>query len=235
MGVELEGRVKLQGSAGPGTPVRVFVGPSQLKIVSGNDLVGDWSRSEVGILSLQEGFSIRVDGEELYLVTEDDVAFAEEMGVVAASPRLARMMAARHNPEEVEPELVPIELPSNLAAIGFAVAGALVVLGGVLLNMSPSEQVPFLGDAGPASSEFWIAFVIGGALMVAAAFVMSIGTPISRILATVILFGVIGVFVWVVTATETSSGELTAYGFIAGGVVVGVAVLVAGSLRSQDF
>ncbi len=235
MAVELDGKVNMRGSAGPGATVRVFADPKRLKIVSGNDLVGDWERSEVGIVALHDGFSIRAEGEEFTLVTEDDVAFAEEFGIVAVSPRLARKMAARHNPEAVESKPVPIEISSNLAAIGFAVAGALVVLGGVLLNMSPAEEVSRFGEFESSGSEFWVAFVVGGALMVAAAFVMSIGTPVSRLVATVALFAVVAMFVWTVSTTEANSGELTAYGFIAGGVVVGVAVLVAGSLRSRDF
>lgn len=235
MAVELDGKVRMRGSAGPGAAVRILADPKRLKIVSGNDLVGDWERSEVGIVALQDGFSIRAEGEEFTLLTEDDVAFAEEFGIVAVSPRLARKMAARHNPEVEDAEPAPIEISSNLAAIGFAVAGALVVLGGVLLNMSPADEVVPFGEFESSGSEFWVAFVVGGALMVAAAFVMSIGTPISRLVATVALFAVIAIFVWAISATEGNSGELTAYGFIAGGVVVGVAVLVAGNLRSQDY
>lgn len=236
MAVELDGNVRMRGDRGPGVPVRIVAENRRLRLVSGNELVGDWSIADIGISALQDGFNIKAEGEELLLRTEDDVALAEEIGVSAASPRLARRIAARHNPEEPAPLAEPAEISSNLAAIGFALAGALVILGGAILNSGSGETAPrmFTGDAGSSDFEFWIAFVVGGALMVAAAYVMSIGTKVARVVAIVLLVGMIVMFGLAVRGARSDPGELTAYGFIAGGLVVGIAVLVSGSLRQPD-
>ena len=236
MAVELDGNVRMRGDRGPGVPVRIVAENRRLRLVSGNELVGDWSIADIGISALQDGFNIKAEGEEFLLRTEDDVALAEEIGVSAASPRLARRIAARHNPEEPAPVAEPAEISSNLAAIGFALAGALVILGGAILNSGSGETAPrmFTGDAGSSDFEFWIAFVVGGALMVAAAYVMSIGTKVARVVAIVLLVGMIVMFGLAVRGARSDPGELTAYGFIAGGLVVGIAVLVSGSLRQPD-
>ncbi|HEY6634036.1 MAG TPA: hypothetical protein VI141_00320, partial [Acidimicrobiia bacterium] len=90
------------------------------------------------------------------------------------------------------------------------------------------------GDAGSGDFEFWIAFVVGGVLMVAAAYVMSIGTRVARVVAIVLVVGMIVVFGLAIRGARSDPSELTAYGFIAGGLVVGIAVLVSGSLRQPD-
>lgn len=230
MAVELDGNVRMRGDTGPGVRVQVVADGKRLRLVSGHELVGDWQVSDIGIVVLQEGFNVKAEGEEFVLRTEDDVALAEEIGVAAASPRLARRIAARHNPEAPpEPEeLTPIQ--SNLGAIGFAVAGALIILGGSFLNLGNGA-----GAANDASnSDFWLAFVIGGVLMIAAAFIMSIGTRFARTVATVLLLAMIVAFGILVSGSSADASELAAYGFIAGGLVVGVAVLFSGSLTQSE-
>jgi hypothetical protein len=214
MTVELDGNVRMRGDAGPGLGVRVLAEQRRLRLVSGNDLVGDWSLSDIGISALQDGFNIRAEGEEFVLRTEDDVALAEEIGITAASPRLARRLAASHNREQPPAVEAPV-ISSNLAAIGFALAGALVILGGTLLE----------------PEAFRVAFVIGGVLMIAIAYVMSIGAKVARVIATVTLVGLIAVFGFAVSGSPADQGDIAAYGFIAGGLVVGIAVLASGSLR----
>lgn len=234
MAVELDGTVKMRGNTGPGVAVRVVAGDRRLRIVSGNELIGDWEVANIGIAALQDGFSIKAEGEEFILNTKDDAALASELRIAAASPRLARQIAARQKPDEREPQSEPYVVSSNLAAIGFAVAGALIVLGGVFLNLLADAEPTLLRSVEESGTDFWLAFVIGGVLMIAAAFVMSIGTPGARVVALIVLVAVIGFFGWTVASTGAETGELTAYGFIAGGVVVGVAVLVSSSLRSQE-
>jgi hypothetical protein len=229
MAVELDGNVRMRGDTGPGVRVQVLADKRRLRIVTGNELVGDWTVSDIGISVLQEGFTIKAEGEEFILRTEDDVALADEIGVAAASPRLARRLAARHNPEarSLSAEELP-NVPSNLGAVGFAVAGALIVLGGTFLNIDRPGEIATNGF------EYWLAFVIGGALMIGVAYVMSIGTRVARILALGVLIGVIVVFGFAVSGSDPDAAELTAYGFIAGGIVVGVAVLVSGSIRQTE-
>jgi len=218
----------MRGDTGPGVRVQVVADAQRLRLVSGHELVGDWQISDIGIVVLQEGFNIKAEGEEFVLRTEDDVALADEIGVAAASPRLARRIAARHNPEDPPEPEEPAPIRSNLGAIGFAVAGGLIILGGSFLNIDS-------GTADTASgSEFWVAFVIGGVLMIAAAFVMSIGTRFARTVATILLLALIVVFGFLVSGSTADTSELTAYGFIAGGLVVGVAVLFSGSLQQSE-
>ena len=234
MAVELEGNVRMRGDTGPGVGVRVVAEDRRIRLVSGNELVGDWTLPEIGITALHDGFNIKAEGEEFILHTEDDVAFAEEIGVAAASPRLARRLAARHNPPERPTSEDPPEISSNVAAIGFALAGALVVAGGTFLsNAGEAATAPatLSQETGADGFEFWLAFVIGGVLMIGVAYVMSIGARIARLVATIVLIAVIVTFGFAVSNARADVTELTAYGFIAGGLVVGVAVLFSGSLR----
>jgi hypothetical protein len=232
MAVELDGNVRMRGDTGPGVGVRVVAQERRIRLVSGNELVGDWNISEIGITALQEGFSVKAEGEEFILRTEDDVALAEEMGVVTASPRLARRLAARHNPEERPPPAEPPSIPSNLAAIGIALSGALLVLGGTLLNAA--EGAPPPADTAGDGFEFWLAFIVGGVLMIGVAYVMSLGARLARIIAFALLAGVVVVFGFAVSDASADASELTAYGFVAGGIVVGVAVLFSGSAGRSD-
>ena len=233
MAVELDGNVRMRGDTGPGVGVKVLAGEGRLRLISGDELVGDWLVDGIGISALQEGFTIKAEGEEFILRTSDDVALAEELQVTAVSPRLGRLLAARHNPEyeEVDPE--PPRISSNLAAVGYAVAGALVVFGGSLLSAAGGSAT-VLEDGAGSDFDFWLAFVVGGILMIAAAYVMSVGTRLARLLATVVLGAVVVTFGVAVNQTVAGSTQLTASGFIAGGLVVGVSVLVSGSLSQSE-
>jgi hypothetical protein len=235
MSVELEGNVRMRGDSGPGVRVQVIVADRHLRLVSGNELIGDWLIADIGVMALQDGFAIKAEGEEFVLRTSDDVALAEEIGIAAASPRLARRLAARHNPEGPPPS-EPREITSNLAAIGFAVAGALVALGGTFLNWGvvASPQPTALSETGEGTGfDFWLAFIVGGVLMIAVGYLMSIGTRFSRAVATLVLVAMILAFGLAVRDAQSAS-QLTAYGFIAGGLVIGVAVLVSASLSQPD-
>lgn len=225
----------MRGDTGPGVTVSVLADGHRLRLVSGNELVGDWIVGEIGINVLHEGFNIRAEGEEFVLRTDDDVALAEQIGVAAASPRLARRLAVRHNPEEPPPpeEVSPVR--SNLGAIGLALAGGLMILGGTLLNRdSETATASATLRSVPEGFEFWLAFVIGGVLMIAAAYVMSLGARVARLIATLLLVGMIITFGFLVSGSQVGVTEIMPYGFIAGGLVVGVAVLVSGSLRQSD-
>lgn len=233
MAVELDGNVRMRGDTGPGVGVKVLAGEGRLRLISGDEVVGDWVVDDIGINVLQEGFNIRAEGEEFILRTNDDVALAEELQMTAVSPRLARRLAARHNPEYEELPREPPRISSNLAAVGYAVAGALVVLGGSLLSAAGGSATSLEGAAG-SDFDFWVAFVVGGILMIAAAYVMSVGTRLARLVATIVLVAVVVTFGFAVNQTVAGTTRLTAYGFIAGGLVVGVSVLVSGSLRQSE-
>lgn len=233
MAVELDGNVTMRGDLGPGIRVQVVADGKRLRIASGNELVGDWMVTDIGISALHDGFNIKAEGEEFVLRTDDDVALADEIGVAAATPRLARRIATRHNPDEPPPVEAPVVEASNLGAIGFAVAGAMILLGGTFLNIQDGSQPRALTED-PSGFEFWLAFVVGGVLMIGAAYVMSIGARVARIVAILLLVAMVVTFGLLVSGSETLPSELAAYGFIAGGIVVGVAVLFSGSVRSGD-
>lgn len=237
MSVETSGTVRMPGESGPGVAVRVELRDDRLKLVSGDELVGEWPIAEIGVHALQEGFAIRAEGEEFILTAEDDAALAEEMGVVAATPRLARKLAVRHNPEERPAPSEEVTLPSHFGGIAFALGGVLVLLGGIFLRTANAEvaaaasaQAEVVEGSGV---EFWIAFVVGGVLMIALAYILSIGTGWGRILAIVVLAGVIVVFGLAISDTVTDASHLMAYGFVAGGLVVGVAVLFSTALTDD--
>lgn len=214
MAVELGGNVRMRGDIGPGVDVTVRAEKGRLRVVSGHELIGDWAVSGLGINALQDGFSIKAEGEEFILRTSDDVALAEELGLAAVSPRLGRLLAARHNPTEPEPLPEDPQVPPRLAAIGLAISGALIILGGSVLS--------------------GLGFIVGGVVMMAVAFVMSIGVRAARGIATVVLIALIGVFGFSVSRTEPDTTELTAFGLVAGGLVIAVSVLVSGSLRQPE-
>lgn len=234
MAVELDGNVRMRGDNGPGVAVTVLAEHRRIRVLSGDELVGDWNVGEIGIVALQEGFNVRVAGEEFVLRTTDDAAFAEEIGVSTASPRLARMIAARHNPEirETPIEEEP-EKKSNLVPLGYALAGALVVLGGVLLDRNLD---PELSRSGVEANgfDYWLAFIVGGVVMIAVAYVMSLGYRVARYIALALLLTILVVFGFAASGTTAEGAELTSYGFVAGGLVVGVAVLFSRGVGADE-
>lgn len=238
MAYQTTGTVRLRDESGPGLAVRIAVDQERLRLTAGDEPVGDWSIHEMGVHALNEGFIIRVEGEELVLISGDDAALAEELGLVAATPRLARKVAARHNPPEPPtthaPE--PSSVPTHVGAIAFALGGALVLLGATFLRTA--------GDGSPLARgtteviaglgvDFWVAFLGGGLLMVALAYVLSIGARWARIGSILVVAVLVILFGLAVGDTATDASHLTAYGFIAGGLVVGVAVLFSGSLIDE--
>lgn len=237
--VETNGTVRMRGDSGPGVAVVVLADEGHLRIVSGDEVVGEWELDDIGINALQDGFAIRAEGEEFVLKAADEVGLAEEMGLVAASPRLARKVAKSHNPEasleSVQSEK-PAERRSDVGAIAFALGGALVLLGGSFLRVAPTTgSAPTAQELNASGGEeFWLSFVVGGLLMVVVAFVMSIGTKWARAVALVVLAGVIVLFGFAVSNGTSDPSYLTAYGFVAGGLVVGVAALFSGSLNGSD-
>jgi hypothetical protein len=229
----------MRGESEPGLAVVVLVDEGRLRILSGVELVGEWNLDEIGIQALQEGFAIRAEGEEFVLKATDEVGLAEEMGLVVTSPRLARKVAVSNNPEAPPEPVLNEDMPreqSNVGAIAFALGGVLVLLGGSFLRVASSTRgAPLSEPSGVGGDgEFWLYFLVGGLAMVAAAFVMSIGVRWARVIASVILGGVIVLFGVVVSSGPSGAGDLTAYGFIAGGLVVGVAVLFSGTLATSD-
>jgi hypothetical protein len=234
MATETQGVVHMRGDSTQTISVEVYADEETLRLLSGDEVIGDWPIHGMGIHALDEGFSIRAEGEELILKTDDDVGLAEQLGLITSSPRLARKMAASHNVEGPPP--VPLDEPeeeepprSNLAAIAFALGGVLVFAGGAFLRAAPdlggSESVP-LGS-------YWLAFMIGGLVMVGIAYLLSRGARWAQVAAILAVAAMIIVFALAVQNVTLDPNDLLAYGFLAGGIVVGVSVLFSGSLSRE--
>jgi len=226
----------MRGEAGPGVPVDVHAEGTLLRLGAGPESIGEWDVSAIGIQSLNDGFAIRAEGEEFVLKTEDDVGIAEEIGIATASPRLARKVAAAHPPEERLPEPEPEQPRSRIGAIVFALGGVLVVAGGFFLRDSPtlSSANRTASEGLQAGGRFWFAFVVGGLLMLAVAVILALGLRFARAAAVLTLITLIVVFALAAQDTSTEADFLFAYGFIAAGIVVGVAVLFSGSVADND-
>ena len=232
--VELKGRVILAGESPPGTPVTVVAKDTRFVIIADSGIVGDWDVKDIGISARNEGFVLKIRGEQLILTTSDDAAFADELGLATLSPRLARKVAARHNPAARDLPAEPERLPSYVGAIGMALAGALVILGGTFLSdgRDPASTTNLFNT--PQAPDFWAAFVVGGVLLLAAAYVMSIGWRPARAVAIGLVAVLLALFAISASRSEAGSERITAYGFIAGGLVIAVAVLVTGGLQDSD-
>lgn len=229
MAMEAQGVVHMRGDSTQTIAVQVFADSERLRLLSGNELIGEWPVQGMGIQALHEGFAIHAEGEELILKTDNDVALAEELGLLTSSPRLARKIAASHNVEEAKPEPEPEAPKSNLAAIAFALGGVLVFAGGALLRAAPD----LVGSETGATGSPWLAFMIGGLVMVAVAYLLSRGARWAQVLAILAVAGLIIVFALTVQDVSPDANDLMAYGFLAGGIVVGVTVLFSGTLSQE--
>jgi len=224
--VETNGTVQMSGEPSPGFPVRITAVDKSLRIDSDGEFSGEWPTTAMRIKALNEGFAIRAGGREFVLRVDDEVGVAEELGIAAATPRLARKMAARHNPEArpLPPEPVPIK--SNLGAVAFALAGALVLVGGTFLQTAEAPATDLGG--------FSIVFIGGGILMVAGAYLMTRGPRWGRALGLAVLLGVIVSFGILVSGAGGDTRYLTPYVFISAGLVVGLAIMFSESLGASD-
>ncbi len=205
---------------------------SRLSILHHAELIGEWDMGAIGIQSLHDGFAIRAEGEEFVLKTDDDVGLAREIGLVAVSPRMARKVAAAQNSDRPLAEGDrPVVVRSNVGALTLALGGAMALAGGFLLRDDPALSSAGRTAAGGLGAEgnFWFAFVLGGVLLVAAAFAMARRVKWSRVAAIVAVIGLVIVFGLAAQDATPDADHLLAYGFIAGGLVVGVAVIFTGS------
>ena len=237
MAVETRGIVQMRGESTPGVEVEVLADGVRISLLHQDELIGDWEIGDIGIQSLHDGFAIRAEGEEFVLKTDDDVGLAREIGIVAASPRLARKVAASQNQEVPStPDPEPLVIKSNLGAIAFALGGVMALAGGVLLRDDPTLAAAqsSSGQGLGAGGNFWFAFVLGGLLMVGSALAIARRAKWSRMVAIIVVSALVVVFGLAARSAPPDADHLLAYGFIAGGVVVGIAVIAAGSFGEPD-
>ena len=237
LAVRTRGTVHFPGDADAPLPVAVVADEGRLALTAGSHLIGDWEPGTYGFKSVADGFLIWAEGEELFLETEDDVGLAVEMGLGTATLRLARKTAAsqrRADPPWPDPE--PEEDRFQVAAIAFALAGVMVLAGGVFLRDDPtlsSAQRAVRDGLGPGGG-FWLAFILAGAVIVLAAIALGTRRRWARSVAVVSVAGPVVVFGLAAQEATPEADHLLAYGFIAGGIVIGVAVLFGGLLGERD-
>ncbi len=67
--------------------------------------IGEWPLGTVQITGRDDGFTFKIHGIPAWVRTNDDGAFATEIGLRWAPPRLRRLMAAHARPTERYPAL----------------------------------------------------------------------------------------------------------------------------------
>jgi hypothetical protein len=85
----------MQGDDDSPLDVVIDLENERMLIRTRSTVLGEWSLSDVGVHSENDGFHLRIEGEQVILTTQDDAGFATEIGLRAASPRLRRLMGAR--------------------------------------------------------------------------------------------------------------------------------------------
>ncbi len=91
---EYTGSLRIDGDSAAPMGVEIDLTEDRIKVNAGDVEVGDWSRSEVRVNALPDGFHIRVEGEVLVIDVTDDARFALDLGLRTAHPQLRRRMSA---------------------------------------------------------------------------------------------------------------------------------------------
>lgn len=97
-----DARLQIEGEDTEQTPVVIDLTDERLTMSIGDQEVADWSREEMRVQAMPDGFHIRAEGELIVLDVTDDARFAVELGLRNAHPALRRRMAALLRSEESE-------------------------------------------------------------------------------------------------------------------------------------
>ncbi len=218
----------MQGETESDVAVGVVLDGSRLQLILGDEILGDWDQGEIGINALHDGFLVRAEGEVFVLKTDDDAGLAEGLGMTATTLRLARKVAASHPPAERPPIPEPEPDKSLLGPVAYALAGALVLAGGSVLRITRGIDSTLSLEG----RQFWVWYLVGGALMVAVAYALAIGVGWARLLAVATVIGLVVLFVITARGIRIDSRQFLAYGFIAGGLVLGAAIAFSGRVTN---
>ncbi|HVR32208.1 MAG TPA: hypothetical protein VMS74_05805 [Acidimicrobiia bacterium] len=91
-----DGSLRMASPDSPVLQVLVDLNHERMLLHTETTVLGDWSIRNLLIRGEDDGFHIRVEGEEAIIRTNDDPGMALELGLRAASPRLRRQMATRN-------------------------------------------------------------------------------------------------------------------------------------------
>lgn len=86
------GSLLLQDRERTRVAVTIDVEREQLTLRAGENHIGTWPLSAIGVRGLDDGFHLRIEGEEIVITTDDDPGFARSIGLQSASPILRRRM-----------------------------------------------------------------------------------------------------------------------------------------------
>jgi hypothetical protein len=92
-------RLRMPGRSRLPLGVEVDISHDRITLTAGDRMVAGWSLGEIEVVTLSDGFHIKVDGEEIVLDVADPTRFATELGVGEERPsRLAAVGADQPNP-----------------------------------------------------------------------------------------------------------------------------------------
>ncbi len=89
-----DGRLRVPHGDDDGISVVADVTDETLRLTAVNGSLGAWPRHQIRINARDDGFHIRLEGEEVILSVDQDAEFAVAMGVRSAPPLLRRKIAA---------------------------------------------------------------------------------------------------------------------------------------------
>jgi hypothetical protein len=89
-----DARLHIDGEDSPPLAVVVDLTDDHLKMTVGEQEIADWTREEMRISAMPDGFHIRAEGEAIVLDVTDDARFAVDLGLRTAHPQLRQRMAA---------------------------------------------------------------------------------------------------------------------------------------------
>ncbi|MGA7096813.1 MAG: hypothetical protein WB245_04525 [Acidimicrobiia bacterium] len=87
-------RLRINDEADAPVGVEIDLTDQRMKMTAGEVEVADWSRDEIRVSALADGFHVRAEGEEIVLDVTEDARFALELGLRTAHPALRRRMSA---------------------------------------------------------------------------------------------------------------------------------------------
>jgi hypothetical protein len=89
----------MSGETGPPLDICIDLDQESLAMrTAGGIEIGEWSLETVHITGRDNGFTFEIEGDPAWVRTDDDGAFATEIGLRWAPPRLRRLMAVHSRP-----------------------------------------------------------------------------------------------------------------------------------------
>ena len=88
------GSLRLPGDDGPPLAIVIDLTEDRIRMRAGDAQIGDWTKDQVRVNALPDGFHLRAEGEEVILDISDDAQFAVDLGLRSAPPHLRRKMSA---------------------------------------------------------------------------------------------------------------------------------------------